>query len=172
VQIDFAQLEQSLLNLVSNAAYAMRANGGTIQVIASTQVCLDQADALKRARMACLSVIDQGEGIALDIQQKIFEPFFTTKPVGAGTGLGLSAVHGVVTNHGGTVHVDSQPGRGTAFHLLLPCLEGPTTFPTFPITPSREPTHETPVDRRRLGHHADEPQKCAGDRRLSSHHGR
>jgi PAS domain S-box-containing protein len=123
VHVDPSQIEQSLLNLVSNAAYAMRHKGGTVRLVvdrARCETCSPQGDARWMAR---LSVIDHGEGISAEAQQKLFEPFFTTKPVGEGTGLGLAAVHGVITGHGGHVLVDSQLGSGTAFHLLLPCAE-------------------------------------------------
>jgi two-component system cell cycle sensor histidine kinase/response regulator CckA len=67
-----------------------------------------------------VSVIDTGVGIDHAQQEHIFEPFYTTKPVGAGTGLGLSAVYGTVLEHQGAIHVYSEPGEGTVFHLLFP----------------------------------------------------
>ena len=68
-------------------------------------------------------VKDTGHGIVPDIRDRIFEPFFTTKAVGEGTGLGLSVVHGTVTAMGGSIDVQSRPGEGTSFVILLPSSE-------------------------------------------------
>jgi signal transduction histidine kinase len=68
-----------------------------------------------------LLVRDSGIGIEPDVLERIFEPFFTTKEVGVGTGLGLSLVQGIVSDLGGAVDVESEPGRGSAFMVLLPC---------------------------------------------------
>jgi signal transduction histidine kinase len=67
-----------------------------------------------------LVVSDDGVGIPREIQDKIFNPFFTTKPVGHGTGLGLAICHGIVTSHGGSIRVDSEPGKGARFSALFP----------------------------------------------------
>jgi signal transduction histidine kinase len=109
VLMDQVQMEQVMLNVVSNAAHAMRAKGGLIALrswIDGEQLRLD--------------VIDTGEGMSPDVQARIFEPFFTTKPVGEGTGLGLSAAHGIVTQHGGRIEVRSLQGRGTTVSVFLP----------------------------------------------------
>jgi len=66
---------------------------------------------------------DTGQGISEENLEKIFDPFFTTKDVGKGTGLGMSVVHGIITSHGGTIHVDSRAGQGTRFEILLPIAE-------------------------------------------------
>ena len=112
--IDAARIEQVLLNLVKNAGYAMRERSGEVRLVAD-RVCLQpQPD------MARLQVIDEGEGIAANDLPHIFDPFFTTKPAGDGSGLGLSAAHGIVRHHGGHLDVASTPGVGTTFTLLLP----------------------------------------------------
>jgi two-component system, cell cycle sensor histidine kinase and response regulator CckA len=67
-----------------------------------------------------MTVTDSGQGIPPEHLPKIFDPFFTTKEVGKGTGLGLTVVHGIVQEHGGSVTVESQPGHGTTFALYLP----------------------------------------------------
>jgi signal transduction histidine kinase len=72
-----------------------------------------------------LVVEDSGAGMTPEIMRQIFEPFFTTKDVGQGTGLGLSVVHGIITAHGGSVSVASEPGRGARFMVQLPAEAAP-----------------------------------------------
>jgi PAS domain S-box-containing protein len=108
------RLGQVFVNLLLNAAQAIpegRADENEIRV--STW-----RDEVKR--MVVVAVEDTGSGIAADVKARIFEPFFTTKPVGIGTGLGLSICYGVVNGLGGTIEVDSGPGRGATFRVYLP----------------------------------------------------
>ncbi|MGZ6316644.1 MAG: PAS domain-containing sensor histidine kinase [Anaerolineales bacterium] len=106
------QIHQLLVNLISNASQAIGEQKGTITV------CLRSS--AHDPSMVELEVCDTGVGIDTETQKHIFEPFFTTKGVGAGTGLGLSVVHGIVHSHGGTIEVKSTPGRGTSFLISLP----------------------------------------------------
>ncbi len=103
------QIDQVLMNLLTNAAQAIGDRGGTIRVSAQ---CRD-------ARVL-LTVSDDGPGIPADVVPRIFDPFFTTKDVGEGSGLGLSIVHGIIERHGGQIDVDSKPGQGTTFTISFP----------------------------------------------------
>jgi len=137
VRADAAQLEQVLVNLALNARDAM-AQGGRLAIeTANREVKAKEARALdiKPGAFVELRVRDTGIGIPADVQGRIFEPFFTTKPKGAGTGLGLSMVYGFVRQSGGAISVDSAPGKGTTFSLLLPRTDD-TTERT-PPTPKR-----------------------------------
>jgi CheY-like chemotaxis protein len=110
IKADPTQLEQVLLNLVVNARDAMTA-GGTLVI--ATRQATDAAG----ARIVTLRVTDDGTGMSPDVRDRIFEPFFTTKETGKGTGLGLATVYGIVAQSGGTIAVDSEPGRGTTFTI-------------------------------------------------------
>jgi len=104
-----AQLNQVWMNLLVNAAQAVKSAEGEVRI--STR-CTD--------RTVIVEISDTGAGISADKLSRIFDPFFTTKPVGEGTGLGLSISHGIVERHGGTIEVESAPGRGTTFTISLP----------------------------------------------------
>jgi signal transduction histidine kinase/ActR/RegA family two-component response regulator len=117
VKGDHAQLQQVIMNLSVNARDAMPSGGRLeFKLFHST---------LHGQRYASLSVTDNGEGIDPEVQPRIFEPFFTSKPFGKGTGLGLSTVDGIVNQHGGSVEVESTPGRGTRFTVHLPLCANP-----------------------------------------------
>jgi two-component system cell cycle sensor histidine kinase/response regulator CckA len=117
IMADPGQIEQVIINLVINARDAMPRGGGlTIETRDVTQA---QPDGAAGAYVA-LVVRDSGEGITADVLPRIFEPFFTTKEVGRGTGLGLATVEGIVHQSGGSLQVESEPGQGTAFTVLLP----------------------------------------------------
>lgn len=121
VVADPIQLHQVLLNLCINARDAMGA-GGRLTVTAENGV--PPAAKPGGRGEVILAVSDTGHGIAPENLQRIFDPFFTTKGVGKGTGLGLSTVHGIVKSHGGRVTVESEPGRGTTFRIVLPASDG------------------------------------------------
>jgi PAS domain S-box-containing protein len=121
-RVDAAQLESALINLAINARDAMPA-GGRI-TIETANKWLDERGARERELSAgqylSICVTDTGTGIPKDIVDRIFDPFFTTKPIGEGTGLGLSMVHGFVRQSGGQVRVYSEIGKGTTMCLYLP----------------------------------------------------
>jgi PAS domain S-box-containing protein len=126
IRVDPGQLEQVVMNLVVNARDAMP-TGGLLEV--STGVALvpttqstESAD-VPSGRYVRLTVSDSGAGMSAEVKSHLFEPFFTTKGVGKGTGLGLATVYGIVKQAGGTITVDSDVGRGTAFHVLFPAVE-------------------------------------------------
>ncbi len=125
VLIDPDQMGQVLTNLVVNARDAMP-RGGTI-TIRTSSTTLDDAAAvfwgLFAGRYIVLSVRDTGEGMSREIKERAFEPFYTTKKE-RGTGLGLSMVHGIITQSGGQVKIDSEPNVGTTFTMLLPVAAG------------------------------------------------
>lgn len=107
------QLQQVLMNLMINAQQAMEGQAGSVAV--STR--LTQGDRVE------VKVSDTGPGIPEDKQQRIFEPFFTTKPGGKGTGLGLSVSYGIIKEHKGDIHVESQPGEGCTFVITIPIVK-------------------------------------------------
>jgi signal transduction histidine kinase/CheY-like chemotaxis protein len=120
---DETRLHQVTMNLCTNAVQAMP-EGGVLRVVLE-RVELSMPRALKRGRLAAgayvhLTVSDTGTGIPPQIVDRIFDPFFTTKPVGQGTGLGLSLVHGIVADLGGAIEVASKVGDGTTFQIWLP----------------------------------------------------
>ncbi len=110
------QLQQVLINLVNNASQAMAAAKGQRTLRVASEVAPDRV-AIR------VAVADDGPGIPPDHLRRIFEPFFTTKPPGEGTGLGLPIAKGIVAEHGGTLEVESELGRGTTFVLTLPVSE-------------------------------------------------
>lgn len=118
------QLHQVIMNLCANALHAMKEKGGVLDLsLAVTAVTSKTKGPLSRLRpgeYVGLTVRDTGTGMEKKTLERIFEPFFTTKRSGEGTGMGLAVVHGIVTALNGVIHVESEPGKGSAFHVVLP----------------------------------------------------
>ncbi|ARN19849.1 hybrid sensor histidine kinase/response regulator [Piscinibacter gummiphilus] len=133
VLADATQLQQVLMNLCTNAWHALKDGTGGITVgLDAVTLDLSQSQRLGGAPpgpYAHLWVRDTGVGMDDATRARIFEPFFTTKPVGQGTGLGLSVVHGILNAHHGAMSVDSAPGEGSTFHLYFPVTDPPSSGP-------------------------------------------
>ena len=130
VKADATQLRQVVLNLVGNASDAASGQTGEVHVATGVTNCdrtlldgLSPNRAIPSGRYVTLRVRDMGCGMDPDTRAKVFDPFFTTKSTGRG--LGLAAVHGIVTGHEGAIEVESEPGQGTSFKVLLPALDRP-----------------------------------------------
>jgi len=127
VRANPTQINQVLINLCTNAAHAMGEKAGVLEV-GLENIELDEDSAihyydLSSGKYVRLTVSDTGNAIESKILERIFDPYFTTKKVGEGSGMGLSVVHGIVKRHGGGISVISEPGEGTIFHVLFPCIE-------------------------------------------------
>ena len=139
VDADPSQLEQILLNLAVNARDAMP-YGGTFRIeTGSVAVRPGDEEGVPPGDYIALTVADTGVGMTEETKQHIFEPFFTTKEQGKGTGLGLSMVYGIVKQSGGEISIDSAPGQGTTFRILLPrsrTADGEAEPPAPAVTPA------------------------------------
>ncbi len=157
VLADATQVEQVVMNLCTNAWHALRGSSGRIGVTLDVYEG-DAPDGLaagfgawQPGRYARLIVSDNGCGMDPQTLQRVFEPFFTTKPTGEGTGLGLAVAHGIVAEHRGALTVQSTPGQGTRFGLLLPLVDGggtelpPLALPT-PALASGRGQHVVYID--------------------------
>ena len=124
VKVDQGQFEQVIINLAVNARDAMP-EGGTLTIKTRHSVVGPDThtgqESLPPGDYVLVEVIDEGIGIPDEFLDKIFEPFFTTKEVGAGVGLGLSTVYGILKQTGGAVVPASEPGKGTTFRIYVPC---------------------------------------------------
>jgi PAS domain S-box-containing protein len=140
IRADRSQLLQVLMNLAINARDAMP-DGGTLRIRSRVHRLPDrepppaEAAPLPPGTYAEIIVEDSGTGIPPEVLPNIFEPFFTTKEIGKGTGLGLATVHGIVAQSRGAVWAASTPGKGAAFHVLLPLATPPD--PARPVAPRR-----------------------------------
>ncbi|MCU0563336.1 MAG: PAS domain S-box protein [Desulfobacterales bacterium] len=127
VMSNSVELHQILINLATNGAHAIGEQGGAVDIDArgvSVQAGRRGVPPdLAPGAYVQVSVRDTGCGIAPEIRERIFDPYFTTKDKGVGTGLGLAVVHGIVKKAGGAIHVESEVGKGSAFHVYLPKVE-------------------------------------------------
>jgi PAS domain S-box-containing protein len=127
ISADATQIHQVVMNLASNAAYAIGDDDGLVEVeLAGCSLAaaeLNGAPELAAGSYVRLTVRDDGCGMDERTLRRIFEPFFTTKPAGEGTGLGMSVVHGIVKSHDGALTVESEIGRGTTFNLYFPAAD-------------------------------------------------
>ncbi len=139
--VDATQIHQVIVNLATNAAHAIGDRGGVIDLrLDSCEVGpgdVGRAPGLQPGHYVRLCVGDNGCGMDKATLARIYDPFFSTKPVGQGTGLGLSVVHGIVSSHDGAVGVYSDVGRGTEFYLYFPAASEPATSPA-PATPTSQ----------------------------------
>ena len=127
LRVDRGQFDQVIINLAVNARDAMPGGGSVSIRTANTSVEQSMQrghDVMKAGDYVLIEVADTGTGIAKEDLSRIFEPFFSTKEVGAGTGLGLSTVYGIIHQTGGYIFVDSAPGEGTTFTIYLPRHDG------------------------------------------------
>lgn len=125
VILDPGQFEQVIMNLVVNSRDAMPDGGRVLVETKTVKLTQRQSQSLDLPHGDYVSVIvrDEGSGMSDDVVAHIFEPFFTTKPPGVGTGLGLATCYGIVRQSGGAISVDSKPGQGTVFTILLPATD-------------------------------------------------
>ena len=124
--VDHTQIELVLLNLAINARDAMPA-GGRLTIRTANISRSDAPPSLRPGDYVLISVADSGEGMTEEVLSKAVEPFFTTKEMGKGSGLGLSMVHGVATQSGGGLRIDSRVGRGTTVNVYLPRSRRPSS---------------------------------------------
>ncbi|MEN8189813.1 MAG: response regulator [Thermodesulfobacteriota bacterium] len=157
IMADPTEIHQVITNLCTNAFHALPSEQGQIDIELSVRTSLaGEADDYLMLRVA-----DNGFGMTREIKNKIFNPFFTTKEKGMGTGLGLSVVHGIVTESDGTVEVESSPGKGSVFTLL------------FPIVKAAQRTKESVISNMPVGDESillvddEEPLRVLGKRMLS-----
>jgi two-component system, cell cycle sensor histidine kinase and response regulator CckA len=127
VDADQGQMDQVFLNLFVNSSQAMP-GGGNLD-LRTENVVFGEMDpkpiGLTKGRFVRITVTDDGVGMDKKTLDRVFEPFFTTKPKGIGSGLGLASAYGIVKNHGGGIHVYSEPEKGTTIQIYLPVTEKP-----------------------------------------------
>jgi PAS domain S-box-containing protein len=125
---DGTQIYQILMNLCTNAGFAMRKKGGVLKIglsdVELDPKFTDQYTGMSPGRYVKLGVSDTGSGMTPEIKERIFDPFFTTKAKGKGTGIGLSLTHDIIRSYGGTITVESAPDEGSTFEVYIPAIDG------------------------------------------------
>ena len=129
VLADATNIHQVLMNLCTNAAYAMKQTGGVLTARLQN-VTLEHRDVVLHkdvtpGAFVKISIEDTGSGMNEEVRNKVFDPFFTTKKPGEGTGMGLAAVHGIISELGGFVTLESELNQGTAIHAFIPAIPDP-----------------------------------------------
>jgi CheY-like chemotaxis protein len=141
VKVDPGKIEQVVMNLAVNACDAMPSGGDLIiRTARAPRPAPEIRESEDAIRFVMLEVTDTGYGMDTETKAHLFEPFFTTKPVGKGTGLGLSTAYGIVKQSGGSIEVESSPGKGSTFRVYLPMVEqtvGPRTIREWPASSLR-----------------------------------
>jgi PAS domain S-box-containing protein len=134
IYADPSQIHQVMMNLCTNAGHAMADTAGILSVSLQNVDLAPKAAALYSDLSAGpyvkLSISDTGHGMDAATLERIFDPYFTTKSQDKGTGMGLAVVHGIVKGHGGSIQVDSTPGKGSRFNILFPIMEKQTISET------------------------------------------
>jgi CheY-like chemotaxis protein len=124
VMADATQMHQIIMNLCTNAYHAMMGKGGILSIKLDKQKvgarAINGSAKIQKGVYVRLTVSDTGHGMDKRTVERIFEPFFTMKEVGSGSGLGLSVVHGIVSNYNGSIVVESEPDKGSNFTIYLP----------------------------------------------------
>ncbi|MBZ9937766.1 PAS domain S-box protein [Mesorhizobium sp. BR1-1-16] len=140
--VDASQLQNALLNLALNARDAMPRGGRLTVEISHAEIALAETGTrpdMRPGEYVLIAVSDTGTGMTPAVRERAFEPFFTTKGVGAGTGLGLSMVYGFVTQSGGLIRLESEPGHGTTVRIYLPGVRPQASPETTDGNARREP---------------------------------
>ena len=167
--IDPGQLHQIIVNLATNASHAIGDRPGNLAIrLASRLITSDDClgtPGLHEGRYVCLTVSDDGCGMDRATLDRVFDPFFTTKPVGQGTGLGLSVVHGIVNSCDGAISVYSQLGQGTSFLLYFPAAQSEGSGPAAD-TQVGQPSHDARHSEHLLFIDDEEPLVVLGSRFL------
>ncbi len=129
VTADAGQIHQALKHLCTNALHAMRQSGGVLTVSVSETSITPASpwpDGIRAGIYTLVSIRDTGHGMDAAVIKRVFDPYFTTREVGEGSGLGLSVAYGIIRSHGGYIRVQSEPGAGSSFEVLLPAFPDQT----------------------------------------------